>query len=164
MNRARFLVAATLVSASVVGVTLIAQQAPPMQSVLAGKKFIPPIKGTAEIQILQPVTKRDKDMVITTIRVKNVSNAPIARLTCAETWYDAKNQIVTGGKGAINGLLQPGEIQTIKIETAFNPGMKSNNWNFTHANGEVKPKKVSKLEGDDVKEPAAKNASATKKK
>jgi hypothetical protein len=163
MNRARYLVAATLAGASLAAVPAIAQQTPPMQSVLAGKKFVAPIKGTADIQILQPVTKREKDMVITTIKVKNVSSAPIARLTCSETWYDAKNQIVTGGKGVINGLLQPGEIQTLRIETPFNPAMKSNNWNFSHANGEVKPKKVAKLEGDE-KEPAAKTAAATKKK
>ncbi len=162
MNRARFVVAATLVGASLAAVPAMAQQAPPMQSVLAGKKFVPPIKGVAEIQILQPVTKREKDMVVTTIKVKNVSNAPIARLTCAETWYDAKNQTVTGGKGVINGLLQPGEISTITIETPFNPAMKSNNWNFSHANGDVKPKKVAKLEGDD-KEPATKTAAAKKK-
>jgi hypothetical protein len=162
MNRARSLAAATLAAASLAGVPAFAQQAPAMKSVLAGKKFVAPLKGVADIQILQPVTKREKDMVVTTIRVKNVSNAPIARLTCAETWYDAKNQIVTGGKGAVSGLLQPGEISTITIETPFNSAMKSNNWNFTHANGDVKPKKVAKLEGD-TKEPAAKTASTKKK-
>jgi hypothetical protein len=162
MNRARYAAAATLAAAGLAGVPVLAQQAPAMQSVLAGKKFVAPIKGTAEIQLTNPVTKREKDMVVTTIRVKNVSSAPIARLTCSETWYDAKNQIVTGGRGAINGLLQPGEIQDIVIDTPFNPNMKANNFNFTHANGDVKPKKVAKLEGD-TKEPAAKTASSKKK-
>ncbi len=92
-----------------------------------------------------------------------MSAAPIARLTVAETWYDAKGGVVTGGRAAINGLLQPGEIGTLTIETPFSAGMKSNNFNFSHANGDVKPKKVAKLD-DDTKEPAAKNASATKKK
>jgi hypothetical protein len=165
MIRARYVAAATLVGASCfVGGTAIAQQAPAMKSVLAGKKFTPPVKGTAEIQLAQPVTKREKDTVVTTIKVKNVSTAPIARLTVAETWYDAKGGVVTGGRAAINGLLQPGEIGTLKIETPFNAGMKSNNWNFSHANGDVKAKKVAKLEDADTKEPAAKNASATKKK
>jgi hypothetical protein len=166
MIRARYLVAATVVGASclVVGTATAQQQAPAMKSVLAGKKFISPVKGTAEIQLAQPVTKREKDNVVTTIKVKNVSTAPIARLTVAETWYDAKGGVVTGGRAAINGLLQPGEIGTLKIETPFNAGMKSNNWNFSHANGDVKAKKVAKLEDADTKEPAAKNASATKKK
>ena len=42
----------------------------------------------------------------------------------------------------INGLLQPGEIQTIIIDTPFNAKMNSNSWNFSHANGTVKPQKV----------------------
>ena len=166
MIRARFVVAATVVGVSCfIGVSATAEQAaPPMKSILAGKKFIPPVKGTAEIELTQPVTKREKDNVVTTIKVKNMSAAPIARLTVAETWYDAKGGVVTGGRASINGLLQPGEVGTLKIETPFNAGMKSNNWNFSHANGEVKAKKVAKIDDADAKEPAAKTASATKKK
>jgi hypothetical protein len=166
MIRARYFAAATVVGVSCLFATAAtAQQAQPMKSVLAGKKFNPPIKGTAEIQLVQPVTKREKDNVVTTIKVKNVSAAPIARLTVSESWYDAKGAVVTGGRASINGLLQPGEVGTLKIETPFAAGMKSNNWIFTHANGEVKAKKVAKIdEGDAAKEPAAKNASATKKK
>jgi hypothetical protein len=164
MNRARFLVAATVVGASCfVGSTVIAQQTPPMQSVLAGKKFTPPIKGTAQVEFMRlSGPKVVKDMVITEIRVKNVSNAPIPRLTIGETWYDANRQIVTGGKGSINGLLQPGETATVTIQTPYNKSAKQNMLNFSHANGDVKPKEVKNL--DVPKEPAAKNASATKKK
>jgi len=106
------------------------------------------------------VTKREKDMVVTKIQVKNTSNAPIPRLTITETWYDAGGASVGGGKGAINGLLQPGEVQTIVIETPYNAKMKANNYNFSHANGTIKPHKVAKF--GDEKEPAAKPASATK--
>ena len=35
-------------------------QAPPMTSVLAGKKFTPPIKGEADVDFTKPVTKRDR--------------------------------------------------------------------------------------------------------
>jgi hypothetical protein len=163
MNRARLIVGATLVGASFAGVALFAQQtsqAPPMKSVLAGKKFQPPLKGRAEIEFVQPTTKKVKDMVVTTITVKNVSNAPIPRLTVDETWFDDKQNMVTGSKGFINGLLQPGEVKTIQIETPYNPKMRANSWVFTHANGDVKPHKVKSL--DVPKEPAAKNASDTK--
>ncbi len=162
MNRARCTFAATVVGVSFVSALLIAQTpaAPPMTSVLAGKKLTPPIRGQAEVDFTTPVTKRDKDMVITKIQVKNTSNAPIPRLTITETWYDAGGASVGGGKGAINGLLQPGEVQTIVIETPYNAKMKSNNYNFSHANGTIKPHKVAKM--GDEKEPAAKPASATK--
>ena len=162
MNRARCTFAATVVGVSFVSTLLIAQTptAPPMTSVLAGKKLTPPIRGQAEVDYTQPVTKRDKDMVVTKIQVRNMSAAPIPRLTITETWYDAGGATVGGGKGAINGLLQPNEVQTIVIETPFNAKMKSNNYNFSHANGTIKPHKVAKM--TDEKEPAAKPAAATK--
>jgi hypothetical protein len=90
-----------------------------MTSVLAGKKFTPPFKGTAEVDFTKPVSKNDKGMVTTTIMVKNNAPGPILRLTVDETWYDAGGGLVTGGKGIINRL-EPGEVGTIKIETPYN--------------------------------------------
>ena len=161
------------VAATFLGVALAAgpafaqattSQPPEMKSVLAGKKFTPPIRGEAIVEFTQPVTKKDlkTNMVVTKIMVRNASNAPIPRLTIDETWFDKSGALVTGGKGVINGLLQPGEVKTVEIETPYNPKMNSNSWNFSHANGTVKPKKVKTLE-EAGKEPAAKNASSTKK-
>jgi hypothetical protein len=168
MNRARFTFAATLVGASCLAVPVFAQTppaAPPMTPILAGKTFTPPFKGQADVDFTQPVTKNVNGMVTTTILVKNNMNAPLLRLTIDETWYDAAGGLVTGGKGVVPRL-EAGEIGTIKIETPFNPKMKANNYNFTHANGTIKPHKVAKLvpAGEAAKEPAAKPATATKKK
>ena len=62
--------------------------------------------------------------------------------------------------------LEPGEVATGKIETPYNPKMKANNWNFSHANGAVKPHQVPKLgdEKEAAAKPAAKPAKAAKKK
>jgi hypothetical protein len=149
MNRARVAFGATLIATTLATGTALAgqaTQAPPMPSVLAGKKFTPPLKGEAVIEFTQPITKREKDMVVTRITVRNASVGPVPRLTVSETWYDKGGAIVTGGKGGINGLLQPGEIQVITIETPYNAKMNGNQFNFTHANGTVKPAKVAKLE------------------
>jgi len=166
MNRARFTFAATLVGASFLAITALAQtpQPPPMTSVLAGKKFTPPFKGQADLDFTSPVTKNVNGMVTTTIMVKNNMNAPLLRLTIDETWYDKAGGLVTGGKGVL-ARLEPGEVATIKIETPFNKNMSANNYNFAHANGTIKPHKVPKLvaAGDAAKEPAAKPASAKKK-
>ena len=94
--------------------------------------------------------------------VKNNASGPLLRLTIDETWYDAGGGLVTGGKGIINRL-EPGEVGTVKIETPYNAKMKANNYNFTHANGTVKPHAVSKLAAAGDKEPAAKPAAAKKK-
>ena len=145
-------------------------QAPPMTSVLAGKKFTPPIKGQADVEFVRPTGKREGKEWVTRILVKNISNAPIPRLTIAETWYSKDGQMVAGNKGFINGLLQPGEVKTIEIRTPVDPRMAQNNWNFSHANGTVKPHQVAKL-GDEKEaaakpaaKPASKPAKAAKKK
>lgn len=165
MIRLRYTAAAILGAGLLSGVAgAQTPQAPPMQSILAGKKFTPPIKGQADVEFTQPSTKRDKNMVVTTLEVKNISNGPIARLTVDETWYAKDGSLVTGGKGQINGLLQPGEVQTIKIETPYNAKMSSNNYQFTHVNGTVKPHKVKSFdEAGKEKEPATKKASTKKK-
>src|SRR5712671_6862919 len=158
MNRARFTVAATLLGASLAAGAIAQTQPPPMTSVLAGKKFTPPFKGQADVDFTKPVTKRDKSMVVTTMQVKNNTNGPLLRLTVDETWYDKAGGLVTGGKGVINRL-EPGEIGTVKIETPFDAKMSANNYNFSHANGAVKPHRVDKLSASGDKEPAAKPAS-----
>jgi hypothetical protein len=136
-----------------------------MKSVLAGKKFTPPIKGQADVEFVRPTSKREGKEVVTRILVRNISSGPIPRLTIAETWYSKDGQMVAGNKGFINGLLQPGEIKTIEIRTPVDSRMAQNNWNFSHANGTVKTHQVSKLEDPNAKkEPAAKAASATKGK
>ena len=163
MNRARLIVAATLVGASLVAAHAQTPAAPPMTSVLAGKKFTPPFKGQADVDFTKPVSKNEKGMVTTTIMVKNNAAGPLLRLTVDETWYDAAGGLVTGGKGIINRL-EAGEVGTIKIETPYNPKMKANNYNFTHANGTIKPHAVAKLTAAGEKEPAAAKPAATKKK
>ena len=159
MNRVHFAVAATLISTTMFAGAVVAAQSTQLTPVLAGKKVVPPIKGEATIDFTQPVTKAlpGKNLVQTVIKVKNSTPSPIARLMVAETWYDGAGAIIAGGRGVINGLLQPGEVQTITIETPYNSKMKSNNWNFTHANGTVKPTKVKSLDA-----PAADAAAAPK--
>ncbi len=145
MNRARVVVAATLV-AGCVAATALAQSQEPLKPILAGKKYTAPLRGAADIEFLKPVTSRKGDTVVTTIKVKNASSAPIARLKVDETWYDKGGATVAGGSGVLNTLLQPGEVQTLTIETPYNPKMSANNWQFAHANGSVKPKRVDKLD------------------
>lgn len=167
MNRVRVIFAATVVGAAFVGVTSFAQeskpQAPPMQSILAGKKVVPPVRGQAEIDYLKEQTRREGATLITKIHVKNTMSAPIARLKVTETWYDKKGAELPGGEGVINGLLQPGEVQVIEVRTQTNPAFASQMFVFAHANGNVKPHAVKSFDAGDKKEPAAKQASAKKK-
>ena len=146
MNRASHLFAATVAGIIAAGsLTLGAQdpatpppKAPEMKQVLAGKKFTPPIKGEATVDIVKSPTRREGTTLVTKIQVKNTSTGPIPRLTVDETWYDKKNNLIPGGKAVINGLLQPGEIQTMEVRTPVNPNMATSMLQFSHANGTVK--------------------------
>ena len=71
--------------------------------------------------------------------------------------------MIPGGEATVNGLLQPGEVQSLEIRTPVNLKMAQSKLQFVHANGGIpKPRRVAKFEGDDSKEPAAKAAVATK--
>jgi hypothetical protein len=163
--KARFAVAA-LVAAGLAAASASAAQTPstqgPLQPILAGKKFVPPIRGQAEVDFVKGQTKREGSTLVTKIQVKNTNSAPIARLKVTETWYDKNGATIPGGEGVINGLLQPGEVQTIEIHTPVNLNMQSSNLQFTHANGPIKPHPVKAL--DAPKEPASKAPAATTKK
>jgi hypothetical protein len=165
MIRTRLTVAASILGACMATAAVLAQssQTAPLSPILSGKKFTPPFKGQADVDFTKPVTKRDKDMVVTTLQVKNTMNAPLLRFTVDETWYDKAGGLVTGGKGVVNRI-EPGEVATVKIETPFNAKMSANNYNFSHANGTVKPHRVEKMAAPGDKEPAAKPASASKTK
>jgi hypothetical protein len=163
MNRARFVFAAALVGAGLAGPVLAqTPQAPPLTPLLAGRNIKPPFKGNAAVDFAKPARSRDKDMVIEKIQVKNMSSGPIARLTIDETWYDKAGATIGGGKGVLNGLLQPGEVQTITVASPYNAKMSANQYRFSHANGGVTPHQVNKFEGDSAATPAA--AKPAKKK
>jgi hypothetical protein len=168
MKRARLILAATLVTTASAAAVLAAQatqapptqatQAPPMTPILAGRKIVPPARGEVLVEYTTAVTRRDGPNVVTRLQVKNIGSAPISRLTFTETWYDKAGVIVTGNKGVINGLFQPGEVQSLVISTPYDARMSGNRQGFSHANGTVKTTRVVKF---DVPKPAA--AAATTK-
>jgi len=167
MIRAR-LVAATIAGASFVAVSALAQSQPtppPMKPVLAGKKFTPPVRGEASIDIVRTPTKREGSTLVTKIQAKNTSTGPIARLKVVETWFDKDGNMIPGGEMAINGLLQPNEVGSLEIRTPVNLKMLQSQLQFSHANGTVKPRNVKSFDAAAAgKEPAAKTAATKKKK
>jgi hypothetical protein len=145
LNRAFFALAfavALLVGAS----AAFAQAAAGAQATPPAKTpWINPLRGTAEIQYIGPVTKPEKDEVVTTFQVKNMSTGPIARLTIEEFWWDKARNPVTGDKQFLKKPLMPGEVATIVLHTPRNKNMDSNSYKFSHQNGDVKVKKVTKF-------------------
>ena len=122
----------------------VAQQAAPQETPKA--VWINPVRGLAEIQYVMGAPRVEKDMIVTTFQVKNMSAAPIARLTIEEFWWDKARNPVSGDKQFLKKPLGPGEVGEIVLRTPKMPNMDTNNYKFSHQNGEIKPKKVLKFE------------------
>ncbi len=122
-----------------------AGQTPAPAAPAAPKKLISPVRGEATVEITKPDTKVVGTDVITVIMVKNTSTAPIAGFKVEENWYDAAGTPVGGDVYRHKSPFMPNEVIKITLKTPKNPKMKSNQYQFSHANGAVKPKAVPKL-------------------
>ena len=119
------------------------------QAPTAKPRLVPPVRGEAPLGYTKPVVKAGKvdgkDFIITTIRVKNLSQGSIAGLKVDEFWYDKAGDPVTGDTFRHPKPLQPGEVITVTLETPRNPKMDRNQYNFSHANGTIKAQLLPKL-------------------
>ena len=118
---------------------------PPATQPAAPAKFIPAVRGQAELGYIKPVTKRAGGEIVTVIKVKNLSNAPIAGLKVDEFWYDKAGDPVTGDTFRYKKLMMPGEVLDVTLRTPVNPKMDRNSYNFSHANGTIKTTLLPKL-------------------
>jgi hypothetical protein len=139
-----FLGVASLALAQAQAAGQTAGQAAPAQS-SSTVKWVNPVHGTVQIQYTNPVTKRVKDNVVTTITVKNMSNGPVARLKVEEFWWDKKNNPVASNQDFSKKPVMPGEVVTFTMTTPYSPAMNTNNYKFSHAYGNIDPKKVPKF-------------------
>jgi hypothetical protein len=112
----------------------------------AQRKLISPYRGDATVEYTKPTTKRDGANIVTTFIVKNTSPGPLAGFRIEESWSDKSGNLAGGDTFRHPRPLMPGEIINVKLSTPFNARMTSNSYNFIHANGNVKPKPVPKID------------------
>ena len=127
-----------------------AQQAKPAAPAAAAPaapgKLVAPVRGEALLQHTRPQSKREGNMIVTTIKVKNAATGAIAGLKVDEFWYDAKGEPVTGAQTfRYRKPLQPGEVIDVVLRVPSHPAMQRNSYKFEHANGTIKPQLVPKL-------------------
>lgn len=113
---------------------------------VAGRAGAETVTGTAEVGILQPVTKVDGKVVVTTIKVKNLSKGTIAGLKVEEYWYDKDGNPLPGDSKKLTAPLAPRAVSTIVLRTPVNPKMDRNNYVFSHDHGSVHTTVFAKLE------------------
>jgi flagellar basal body L-ring protein FlgH len=122
------------VGALLLASTVAARQAPPVT------KFVTPIKGQAQIEFTAPQAKVEGNMMVTRIKVKNVSKGPIALLQVDEYWYNLKNETVSGSQPfRVMKPMMPGDIIEVLLKSPRTADMARVNRVFKHANGTVKP-------------------------
>lgn len=109
-------------------------------------KMVPPLRGTAQISMLKPKVDRVKDMVVTKLSIKNMSNAPVVGLKVDEFWYDKGGNTLPADSQRLRKPLQPGEVVEITLNTPSNKAMFSNKYNFSHSNGDVKVTQVASFD------------------
>lgn len=155
MNRQKLMLLTVAGALAVATASAAAAQAPkpaaaPAQGAPAERaRLVAPIRGVAQIGYTKPVVKRGKvggkDFVITTMQIKNMAAGPIAGLKVDDFWYDKGGNPLPSDSYRHPRPLQPNEVITVTLETPADPRMNRNQWQFSHANGEIKPVLVPKM-------------------
>ena len=91
-------------------------------------------------------SKFSESQIVTILKVKNMSYAPIAGLRVDEYWYDKKGSVIAGDSKRMKQLVQSGEVVTFELHTQRDPKMQNNTYQFSHANGKVKVDSVKKFD------------------
>jgi hypothetical protein len=121
-------------------------QTPAPAAPAAPRKLISPFRGDATVEYTRPVTKRAGANIVTTMTIKNTSPGPLAGFRLEESWADKTGNLAGGDVYRHPRPLMPGEVINITLTTPFNARMQNNSLNFVHANGNVKPKSVLKID------------------
>ena len=139
--------AVLLATSALAGQAKPAAPATPAQAApTAPAKFVPPIRGEAQVSMTKPVTKRTATEIITNFKVKNPSTTgSIAGLKISEFWYDKAGNPVSGDEFRYRKPLLPGEVIDVELRSPVNPKMASSQYKFEQANGQVKPTVVAKF-------------------
>ena len=111
-------------------------------------KWVPPVKGTATIGYLKPVTKVDPktNEVVTHLKIKNLSQGSIALLRVDEYWYDKAGNMMPGDSQRWKKPILPGEVVDIELRVPKNPKFFQNTYKFSHANGNIDAKPLKTIE------------------
>lgn len=124
----------------------LAMTAGPAVAQDAPRRLVAPVRGEAAVEITPPDTKVVGNNVVTTMRIKNVSSGPIAGFKIDENWFKG-NDALSGDSYRHRRPLQVDEVIeiTLTVPRARVVGAR-NQYQFSHANGTVKPKSVKSLE------------------
>jgi hypothetical protein len=111
--------------------------APPSEELMKAR-MKPPTKGTASVDYIQGPSKPVKDEIVTVLKVKNTSGAPIVGFRIDQYFYKGKEEI-SAGTGRVRNPIAADEIVEVTVTAPMKPGISGSQMRFSHANGAVKP-------------------------
>jgi len=127
--------------------------APTSPAPAAPAKWVPPVKGTATIEVVRGPAKIVGKEVVSTFKLKNTSTGSINLLRADQDWYDKgdgkQRNLVTSGTGMYRKPFLPGEIIDFEVHAPLPPKAKPDidRVIFSHANGKIDAKPVKSFPG-----------------
>jgi hypothetical protein len=119
-------------------------------------RLVAAARGTADLALLTPDANNQtiggQAFVMTEIQVMNMADAPIAGLTVEDLWYDNDGNTVSGDTYRHPSPLPPGVEVTVTLQVPRVNGMVNNQYQFSHANGEINPITVDEFPEEDITE------------
>ena len=109
------------------------------------RRLVAPVRGEATVELTPPDTKVVGNDVVTKIKVKNTSKGPIAGFKVDENWFKGSDAL-SGDSYRHPRPLQVDEVIeiTLTVPRARVVGAR-NQYQFSHANGTIKPTSVKSL-------------------
>jgi hypothetical protein len=107
-------------------------------------KFVKMLKGTADLQFIPGKPNKVGNEIVTVLKIKNLSPLAVSLLKVDEYWYK-DGQVATGDSQAYRKPFMPGEVIEITMRSPFKPNLQTNQYQFSHAGGQVKIEKVKKF-------------------
>jgi hypothetical protein len=116
----------------------------------APAKFVKPLKGTGDIDFIEGPPKTVGNVLVTVLKVKNMSSMPLSLFKVDEYWYNKKQppEVISGDSYRHLKPFMPGEVIEVTLKAPKKPGQEfyASQYQFSHAGGDVKPKRVKKFE------------------
>ena len=109
-------------------------------------RLVATMRGPGQIGYLTPVTRRDRNEIVTTFRIKNVSTGALAGFKVNEFWYDGAGDTVTGDSFRMRRPFLVDEIIEVELRVPQNSRMENSNYEFTHQNGVVEASLFDEME------------------
>ena len=126
-----------------------AAQSMQLRSLIANRgdsRLVATLRGPGQIGYLAPETSRESNEIVTTFRIKNISNGALAGFKVNEFWYDDNGDTVTGDSRRMRRPFLQDEIIEIELRVPRDSRMSRSNYEFSHQNGLVEANLFEEME------------------